>query len=114
MEKFFLWNRYTGAKFPIVRYKRGISNEQSGIFIAIDDEKNLTAKPISVGRLETTDAKKLLSGYFEDGSTLITDSHSAYIQSWLIVKPSGTFKLKPTDTPKVDTILQMSMEFIHR
>lgn len=46
--------------------------------MAVDDEKNLIAKPVSVGRLETTDAKKLLSGHFDNGSTLITDSHSAY------------------------------------
>lgn len=60
------------------RYKRGISNEQACIVVAVDDEKNLIAKPVSVGRLETTDAKKLLSGHFDNDSTLITDSHSAY------------------------------------
>lgn len=60
------------------RYKRGISNEQACIAVVVDDEKNLIAKPVSVGRLETTDAKKLPSGHFDNGSTLITDSHSAY------------------------------------
>lgn len=60
------------------RYKRGISNEQACIVVAVDDEKNLIAKPVSVGRLETADAKKLLSGHFDNNSTLITDSHSAY------------------------------------
>lgn len=60
------------------RYKRGISNEQACIVVAADDEKNLIAKPVSVGRLETEDVKKLLSGHFDSDSTLITDSHSAY------------------------------------
>lgn len=60
------------------RYKRGISNEHACIVVAADDEKNLIAKPVSVGRLETEDVKKLLSGHFDSDSTLITDSHSAY------------------------------------
>ena len=55
------------------RYKRGISNEQACIVVAADDEKNLIAKPVSVGRLETEDVKKLLSGHFDSDSTLITD-----------------------------------------
>ena len=38
----------------------------------------IIAKPVSVGRLETEDVKKLLSGHFDSDSTLITDSHSAY------------------------------------
>ena len=38
----------------------------------------IIAKPLSVGRLETSDAQKLLGGRFSRGSTLITDSHGAY------------------------------------
>ena len=37
--------------------------EQACIVVAADDEKNLIAKPVSVGRLETEDVKKLLSGH---------------------------------------------------
>ena len=60
------------------RYRRGISNEHVCIVVAVDDEKNIIAKPVSVGRLEAPDAQKLLSGHFDKGSTLITDNHSAY------------------------------------
>lgn len=38
----------------------------------------MITKPVFVGRLETADAKKLLSGCFDNDSTLITDSHLAY------------------------------------
>lgn len=59
-------------------HKRGISNEQVCIVVAVDTEKQIIAKPLSVGRLETSDAQKLLGGRFSRGSTLITDSHGAY------------------------------------
>ncbi|MCI9505900.1 MAG: IS1595 family transposase [Oscillospiraceae bacterium] len=85
LKKHDLWNRVIAIpgyleelRENTKRYKRGISNEQACIVVAVDDEKNLIAKPVSVGRLETADAKKLLSGHFDNGSTLITDSHSAY------------------------------------
>lgn len=85
LKKHGLWERVTSIpgyleelRENTKKYKRGISNEQACIVVAVDDEKNLIAKPVSVGRLETTDAKKLLSGHFDNGSTLVTDSHSAY------------------------------------
>ena len=59
-------------------YKRGISNEQVCIIVAVDDEQRIIAKPVSVGRLETTDAQKLLSGRFGRNTTFVTDSHGAY------------------------------------
>ena len=59
-------------------YKRGISNEQVCILVAIDDDRRLIAKPVSVGRLETSDARKVLSGRLGEGTTLVTDSHGAY------------------------------------
>jgi len=59
-------------------YKRGISNEQVCIVVAVDTEKQIIAKPVSVGRLETLDAKRLLGGRFSRGTTLVTDSHGAY------------------------------------
>ena len=59
-------------------YKRGISNEQVCIVVAVDDEQRIIAKPVSVGRLETTDAQKLLSGQFGKNTTLVADSHGAY------------------------------------
>lgn len=59
-------------------YKRGISNEQVCIVVAVDAEKRMIAKPVSVGRLEITDIQKLMKGRFSQGSTLVTDSHGAY------------------------------------
>lgn len=59
-------------------HKRGISNEQVCIVVAVDTEKQIIAKPVSVGRLETTDAQKLLGGRFSNGTKLVTDSHGAY------------------------------------
>lgn len=59
-------------------YKRGISNEQVCIMVAVDDERQIIAKPVSVGRLETADAQKLLGGRFRGNTTLVTDSHGAY------------------------------------
>lgn len=58
--------------------KRGISNEQVCIVVAVDDEQQIIAKPVSIGRLETADAQKLLGGHFSKNTTLVTDSHSAY------------------------------------
>lgn len=55
-------------------YKRGISNEQVCTVVAVDTEKQIIAKPISVGRLETLDAQKLSGGRFSHGSTLVTGS----------------------------------------
>ena len=46
--------------------------------VAVDDEQRIIAKPVSVGRLETTDAQKLLSGRFGRNTTFVTDSHGAY------------------------------------
>ena len=59
-------------------YKRGISNEQVCIMVAVDDERQIIAKPVSVGRLETAAAQKLLGGRFRGNTTLVTDSHGAY------------------------------------
>ncbi|MBQ3256408.1 MAG: IS1595 family transposase [Oscillospiraceae bacterium] len=58
--------------------KRGISNDQVCIVVAVDDERQIIAKPVSVGRLESTDAHKLLAGRFDDNTTLVTDSHGSY------------------------------------
>ena len=63
-------------------YKRGISNEQVCIIVAVDDEQRIIAKPVSVGRLETTDAQKLLSGRFGRNTTFVTDSHGAYYRDY--------------------------------
>lgn len=59
-------------------YKRGISNEQVCIVVAVDDERQIIAKPVSVGRLEIEDAKKLLKGRLGGKTTLVTDSHGTY------------------------------------
>lgn len=59
-------------------YKRGISNEQVCIVVAVDDERQIIAKPVSVGRLEVRDAQKLLGGRLSGNTTLVTDSHGAY------------------------------------
>lgn len=59
-------------------YKRGISNEQVCIVVAVDEEKQLIAKPVSVGRLEMLDARKLLGGRFTNNATFVTDSHGTY------------------------------------
>lgn len=67
-------------RYNTKHYKRGISNEQICIVVAVDENKNLLAKPVSVGSLETNEANNLLSGHFTDGSTLVTDSNSAYNQ----------------------------------
>lgn len=59
-------------------YRRGISNEQVCIVVAVDEERQIIAKPLSVGRLESADAQKLFAGRFSGSSTLVTDSHSSY------------------------------------
>lgn len=46
--------------------------------VAFDDEQQIIAKPVSIGRLETTDAQKLLSGRFGRNTTFDTDSHGSY------------------------------------
>ena len=56
-------------------YKRGISNEQVCIMVAVDDKQRIIVKPVSVGRLETMDAQKLLSGRF--GRNTLTDRKDA-------------------------------------
>lgn len=56
----------------------GINNQEVCIVVAVDDEKNLIAKPVSVGRLSSADAKNLLSGHFDKDSTLIVDALSSY------------------------------------
>lgn len=61
-----------------IAHKRGISNEQVCIVVAVDDERQIIAKPVSVGRLEAIDAHKLLGGRFRKNSTLVTDSHGSY------------------------------------
>lgn len=85
LKKNGLWERVTAIpgyldelRYNTKRYKRGISNDQACIVVAVDDRRNLIAKPVSVGRLEAADAQKLLSGHFDKDSTMITDSHPAY------------------------------------
>ncbi len=121
LKKHGLWNRIIAIpdyldelRINTKKYKRRISNEQICIVVAVDDEKNLIAKLVSVGRLEIADAKKLLSGCFDNDSTLITDSHSAYPVLANSENILNTFKSKPTNIPKADIISQTSMEFIHR
>ena len=59
-------------------YKRGISNEQVCIVVAVDDEREIIVKPVSVSRLEASDAQKLLGGRLQGNTTLVTESHGAY------------------------------------
>lgn len=56
----------------------GISKQQVCIVVAVDENRNLVAKPVSVGELESKEVRKLLSGHFRDGSTFVTDDKKAY------------------------------------
>ena len=59
-------------------YKRGISNEQTCILTCKDRSGNFYANPVCVGRLETEDVVKNLSGRFASDAIMVTDSHNAY------------------------------------
>lgn len=65
-------------RFNTKNYKRGISNQQVCIVVAVDDDRKLIAKPVSVGRLDSVDARNLLSKHLGKGAILVTDSHASY------------------------------------
>ena len=58
--------------------KQGISNDQTCILTCQDRSGHLVMIPVSVGRLETEDVKKNLSGRFPTDGIMVTDSHNAY------------------------------------
>lgn len=59
-------------------YLRGISNDQTCILTCKDRNENLYVNPVSIGRLETADIKKHLSGRFAPDAIMVTDSHVSY------------------------------------
>ncbi len=65
-------------RYNTKNYKRGISNEQVCIIVAVDDDRKIIAKPVSVGRLDSVDARNLLSKHLGKSAILVTDSHSSY------------------------------------
>lgn len=58
-------------------YLRGISNNQTCILTCKDRNENLYVNPVSIGRLETADVKKHLSGGFAPDAIMVTDSHTS-------------------------------------
>ena len=58
--------------------KPGISNDQVCISVTVDEDRNIIAKPVSVGRFDYLDAKKIFNGRFEKKALLVTDSHATY------------------------------------
>jgi transposase-like protein len=59
-------------------YKRGISNDQTCVLTCKDRSGHFTIDPVCVGRLETADVTKNLTGKFASDAILVTDSHAAY------------------------------------
>lgn len=59
-------------------YKRGISNDQTCILTCKDRSGDAIMDTACIGRLETRDVTRLLSGKFEDDAILVTDSHPSY------------------------------------
>lgn len=59
-------------------YKRGISNDQTCVLTCKDRSGHFTIDPVCVGRLETADLQKNLSGKFASDAILVTDSHATY------------------------------------
>lgn len=59
-------------------YKRGISNDQTCVLTCKDRSGHFTIDPVCIGRLETADLQKNLSGKFASDAILVTDSHAAY------------------------------------
>ena len=85
LKKNGLWDRLKSEPERLERllesgnsYKKGISNDQTCVLTCKDRSGHFTIDPVSVGRLETNDLPKNLSGKFASDAILVTDSHSAY------------------------------------
>lgn len=85
LKKNGLWDRLKSEPERLERllesgnsYKKGISNDQTCVLTCKDRSGHFTIDPVSVGRLETNDLTKNLSGKFASDAILVTDSHSAY------------------------------------
>ena len=85
LKKNGLWDRLKSEPERLERllesgnsYKKGISNDQTCVLTCEDRSGHFTIDPVCVGRLETNDLTKNLSGKFASDAILVTDSHSAY------------------------------------
>ena len=85
LKKNGLWDRLKSEPERLERllesgnsYKKGISNDQTCVLTCKDRSGHFTIDPVCVGRLETNDLTKNLSGKFASDAILVTDSHSAY------------------------------------
>lgn len=85
LKKNGLWDRLKSEPERLERllesgnsYKKGISNDQTCVLTCKDRSGHFTIDPVCVGRLETKDLTKNLSGKFASDAILVTDSHSAY------------------------------------
>ncbi len=58
----------------------GISMDQVCILMAIDSKDNIFIKVVGLGPLSTNDLENNFSDYIQEGSILVTDSKSSYIQ----------------------------------
>ena len=58
--------------------KRGQSNEQTDILIAVDRGNNIISKVYGSGKISSDEVSKVLKGHIEEKSTLVTDGCTAY------------------------------------
>lgn len=58
--------------------KRGQSNEQQGILIAVDRNKNVVSKVYGTGKISSQEVKSILNNRIEGKSVLVTDGCTAY------------------------------------
>lgn len=58
--------------------KRGQSNQQKGILVAIDRKKNVISEIYGEGKLSTQEVRDILNGRIKNKSVLVADGCSAY------------------------------------
>ena len=61
-----------------IKRKRGISNQQVGILVAVDRNHNIISQKYGNGKIQTQNVKTILRNRIEEKSVLVTDGCTAY------------------------------------
>lgn len=82
IDETFLLESHKGIKIENdskkIKRKRGISNQQVGILVAIDRNHNVVSQKYGFGKIQTQNVRNILNNRIEDKSILVTDGCTAY------------------------------------
>ncbi len=82
VDETFLLESHKGIKIEDddkkIKRKRGISNQQVGLLVAVDRNHNIISQKYGNGKIQTQNVKTILRNRIEEKSVLVTDGCTAY------------------------------------